>query len=225
MTLHIPEIQPSFTTTPVPNSAVESTPYKRSLKRILDVTLTIASIPLVLPLIAIAAMFVLIDGGKPFYSQLRVGQGGRHFRIWKLRTMVVDAEKRLASYLKDNPAARAEWDENQKLKNDPRITLLGRLLRKTSLDELPQLWNVLNGTMSLVGPRPMMVDQEAYYPGKAYYRMRPGITGLWQISDRNNCNFVGRVAYDEEYYKSLSLKMDAQIILKTFSVVMRATGH
>ena len=127
------------------------------------------------------------------------------FRLWKLRSMVVDADRKLEEYLCANPAARAEWDETQKLKDDPRITAAGRLIRKTSLDELPQLWNVLIGDMSLVGPRPMMPQQAELYPGRDYYRLRPGLTGLWQISDRNATSFAARAAYDAEYSRQMSL--------------------
>ena len=139
--------------------------------------------------------------------------------------MVKNADDQLESYLDANNAARVEWDATQKLKKDPRITRVGRILRKTSMDELPQLWNVLNGSMSLVGPRPMMIEQEQYYYGRSYYELRPGITGLWQISDRNECSFVGRVAFDEAYNRSLSLGTDIGILQKTVGVVMRATGH
>ena len=116
---------------------------------------------------------------------------------------------------------------DQKLRNDPRITRLGHILRKASIDELPQLWNVLRGEMSLIGPRPMMVDQQALYPnpGAAYYRLRPGITGLWQVSDRNESSFVERATFDGSYYNDLSLKADLSIFVRTISVVMRATGH
>jgi lipopolysaccharide/colanic/teichoic acid biosynthesis glycosyltransferase len=145
--------------------------------------------------------------------------------MWKLRTMVRNADQHLEAYLAQNPTARREWDATQKLKNDPRITPFGRLLRKTSIDELPQLFNVLNGTMSLVGPRPMMLDQEKYYHGTEYYCMRPGITGLWQVSDRNNCAFRDRVDYDAIYCRELSLKTDLSLLCKTVGVVCRATGH
>lgn len=230
MTLHISEIRSDFITRPVSQAALTKTQNKRTVysayfKPALDTILVVLSAPIVLPLILIMAALIALGGGSPFYSQLRIGRGGQHFRIWKMRTMVVDADKKLECYLKQNPEARAEWNSTQKLKNDPRITPLGRLLRRTSIDELPQLWNVFNGTMSLVGPRPMMVEQKADYMGQAYYSMRPGITGLWQVSDRNNCSFADRVFYDEEYYQSLSLKTDAQIILKTVGVVVRATGH
>lgn len=202
-----------------------SGPYCLFFKRSLDVVLVLLSAPIVLPLVFILACLIALTGNIPFYSQLRVGRGGVPFRMWKLRTMVKDADKCLESYLKNNDEARCEWESCQKLKNDPRITLVGRVLRKTSVDELPQLFNVLNGTMSLVGPRPMMVDQEQYYFGKAYYDMRPGVTGLWQVSDRNNCAFSDRVTYDNTYSREISLKTDTTLLLKTAAVVWCATGH
>lgn len=200
-------------------------PYGRFLKRLIDITLVLLSAPVILPLILFLALAIMLTGNMPFYTQQRVGRGGVHFRMWKLRTMVNNADQHLESYLAQSPEARAEWDTMQKLKNDPRITPFGRLLRKASIDELPQLFNVLNGTMSLVGPRPMMVGQEKDYFGHAYYEMRPGITGLWQVSDRNECCFQDRVNYDTVYSRKISLKTDVSILLKTLGVVWRATGY
>lgn len=200
--------------------------YTAGGKRLLDLALVMLTAAFSVPLIAFLALLVALEGGRPFYSQLRVGLHGKTFRMWKLRSMVPDADARLEAHLAANPEARAEWNATQKLKNDPRITRLGRLLRKTSFDELPQLFNVLNGTMSLVGPRPMMLDQRALYTnGQAYYRLRPGITGLWQVSDRNDCDFVDRVRYDNDYERHLSLLTDARILAATVRVVLRATGH
>ena len=147
--------------------------YRRTFKRWLDTALILLSAPFVLPVILLLALLVRRDGGPAFYVQDRVGLDGRTFRLWKLRSMVVDADQRLAEHLAADPALRAEWDKAQKLKRDPRITAVGRLLRKTSLDELPQLWNVLKGDMSLVGPRPMMPEQRALYPGPGLLRHAP----------------------------------------------------
>jgi exopolysaccharide production protein ExoY len=199
--------------------------YRNILKRGLDIVLVLLSAPVVVPLIGLLALIVALDGGRPFYSQMRVGRHGKPFRMWKLRTMVPDAERFLRTYLDQNSVARLEWDATQKLKNDPRITRIGRVLRKTSLDELPQLLNVLNGTMSLVGPRPMMLSQQGFYSGQAYYHLRPGITGLWQISDRNECDFVDRVSYDDLYHGVVSLGTDLRILLRTLAVVARGTGY
>ena len=186
--------------------------------------LVVLTAPVIVPLVLLLALVVLLDGGNPFYSQERIGRNGRHYRIWKLRSMVVNADQRLAEYLEQNPGARAEWDNTQKLRDDPRVTRFGRILRKCSLDELPQLWNVFRGDMSLVGPRPMMPEQQDMYPGDAYYRMRPGITGFWQISERNRTSFAARAFYDERYEHDVSLRTDIWVLLQTVAVVMRATG-
>lgn len=199
--------------------------YTRVSKPLLDITLTLIAAPVVLPLVLLMAALIMLDGHNPFYSQQRVGRQGRLFRMWKLRTMVHDADARLESYLAENPEARREWLSTQKLKKDPRITLVGRILRKTSLDELPQLWNVVRGDMSIVGPRPMMACQRKDYDGSAYFDLRPGITGLWQISDRNNCDFVERVSYDDRYARIISLRTDIWIGLRTIGVMIRATGY
>lgn len=199
--------------------------YRTGAKRLLDVTLVLLSSPVVLPLVLILAVLVAFGGGKPFYTQLRVGRGGQCFRLLKLRSMVVDADDRLSAYLAEHADARAEWDAFQKLTNDPRITRFGRFLRATSLDELPQLWNVLRGDMSLVGPRPMLPSQRADYDGTAYYRLRPGLTGAWQISARNASTFAERATYDRDYDRRLSLWTDLMILAATPAVVLRATGR
>ena len=131
----------------------------------------------------------------------------------------------MAGYLDGNPAAKAEWDATQKLKDDPRITPFGRFLRRSSLDELPQLWNVLTGDMSLVGPRPMMPCQQGLYPGDAYYLMRPGITGYWQTAGRNRTTFAARAAFDAAYEAHVTLHTDVQILVRTVAVVLRGTGY
>ncbi len=199
-------------------------PYRDFGKRALDLALVILAAPFVVPLIAILAAIVALDGGRPFYTQPRVGRGGREFRMWKLRSMVVDADRRLAAHLAADPAARAEWDAMQKLRHDPRITRFGRFLRKSSLDELPQLWNVFTGDMSLVGPRPMMPDQKSLYPSSVYYLMRPEITGYWQTSDRNRSTFAARAVSDAAYERDLSLPTDLWLLWRTVAVVLRGTG-
>lgn len=199
--------------------------YRDYGKRFLDVFLVTLTAPIIAMIVAIIAVLVALDGGRPFYTQKRVGRGNRTFRIFKLRSMVPDADERLAQHLASDPSARAEWDAHQKLRNDPRITPIGALLRRTSLDELPQLWNVFIGDMSLVGPRPMMLDQRAMYPGRAYYRMRPGITGPWQVSDRNAVEFKSRAVFDQRYFHDLSLATDLRLLLQTVRAVLRCTGH
>lgn len=198
--------------------------YARVFKRAFDLSLVILTAPIVLPAIVLLALIVAMDGHKPLYRQPRVGKNGRTFTMWKLRTMVHDADKSLHDYLESNETAREEWHHHQKLADDPRITLIGRLLRKTSLDELPQIWNVLTGDMSLVGPRPMMPNQQAIYPGHAYYELRPGLTGYWQISDRNRTTFADRARFDDAYYRDLNFKTDVSVLVSTVGVVLRGTG-
>ena len=199
--------------------------YRNAIKRGLDLTLILMAAPIVVPIVAGLAIAVARSGGRPFYTQMRVGKGGRIFRMWKLRSMVNDADARMEGYLEAHPEARLEWDQTQKLKNDPRITRFGALLRRSSLDELPQLWNVLTGEMSLVGPRPMMTSQQGIYPGLAYYALRPGITGAWQTSGRNKTTFEARAAFDADYEAGLTFAADARILLQTVAVVVRGTGY
>lgn len=214
----------------LPKRALPEIPEERSLyrngaKRVVETLLVLLTAPVTLPLILLMALLVACDGNNPFFVQKRLGRNGKVFRIWKLRSMVVDAEQHLKAHLEQDPEARSQWDSTQKLKRDPRVTRVGRLLRKTSMDELPQLLNVLNGTMSLVGPRPIMVEQRHMYRGRAYYRLRPGITGLWQISARNESEFVARVRYDETYHHNLSGWLDLKILVQTVMVVLRGTGY
>lgn len=199
--------------------------YRKVFKRALDVFVVLMLAAPVAVVVAILAVCVAMDGKSPFYLQKRVGKNGREFSMIKLRSMVPDAKAKLEDYLASNEAARQEWDHHQKLKNDPRITKVGHVIRKTSLDELPQLWNVFVGEMSLVGPRPMMTCQRKLYPGQAYYSMRPGITGLWQVSDRNETSFAQRAFYDNQYYSELSLSSDLSLLMRTVSVVVKASGH
>lgn len=214
--------------TPVNGQAVQKLvrpgPYRRVLKRGLDILVVLIATPPVLAVLLPMMLLIMLDGHSPFYRQTRVGQHGRLFRMWKLRSMVANADEVLESYLADDPAARIEWDHHQKLRHDPRVTRIGALLRKTSMDELPQLWNVLVGDMSLVGPRPMMPSQRSLYPGTEYYTMRPGITGFWQISVRNESSFRERAMFDRTYYLQLSFLTDLRVMMRTVRVVMKATG-
>lgn len=191
----------------------------------MDTALILAALPFVAPVLLILSIAIYLDDRKsPFFIQERIGKDGKRFRIWKFRTMVVDAEARLDAYLEENPEAREEWESKQKLAFDPRCTKTGRILRKTSLDELPQLWNVLRGDMALVGPRPMMPCQQALYPGHGYYRLRPGMTGSWQVSERNESTFAERAHYDDAYDQDVSLLGDLRIIGQTVGVVLKGTG-
>lgn len=194
------------------------------MKRVIDLTIVLFALPFLLPFLLIAGMLIALDGHSPLFLQERVGMHGKRFRMWKFRTMVPDAEARLEQYLNENAEARAEWQDKQKLSNDPRCTAIGRILRRTSMDELPQLINVLLGDMSLVGPRPMMPSQQALYPGHAYYRLRPGVTGSWQVSARNETSFAARATFDDEYEAKISFATDAGIIARTVGVVLRGTG-
>ncbi len=194
-------------------------------KRALDVTFVVLSLPFVLPLVLLFALLLWFESGNPFYRQARIGRNGKQFSMLKLRSMVKDADARLAQVLESDPALREEWETTQKLRKDPRITPLGALLRQTSLDELPQLWNVLIGEMSLVGPRPMMPEQLALYgDSEDYVALRPGVTGIWQVSTRNESRFSYRATIDAEYRRTMSLKTDLSLLLKTISVVLRRTG-
>jgi lipopolysaccharide/colanic/teichoic acid biosynthesis glycosyltransferase len=199
--------------------------YRGLGKRALDLVICALIAPFALLLVGIFALLVRRDGSRAFYSQLRVGQGGRTYRMWKLRSMVPDADEKLEAHLAQNADARAEWNNHQKLKNDPRITPLGSFLRRASIDELPQLWNVFKGDMSLVGPRPMMLSQQVLYPGQDYYDLRPGITGTWQVSDRNQSSFADRALFDTDYNNKVSLAEDLRIMFATVRVVFKATGY
>lgn len=201
-------------------------PYRRGVKRVFDAVAAAGLLALFLPLIGLLWALVRMDGGPGFFAHQRIGRGGVAFGCLKLRSMVPDAGARLAAHLAADPAARAEWAATRKLAKDPRITRLGRFLRETSLDELPQLWNVLRGEMSLVGPRPVPADELTLYgPAAArYLSVRPGLTGLWQVSGRNGTGYAARIRLDEAYVASLSLPGDLTILWRTLGVVLRRTG-
>jgi len=202
-------------------------PGPRLVKRVIDIALVIAfALPVAL-LLAIIGLLIRLDSpGSVFYGQWRVGLSGNRFRAWKFRSMVRDADRLLAEYLQRHPELKAEWEHDQKLKNDPRVTRVGRFLRKTSLDELPQLWNVLKGEMSLVGPRPI-VDEEIKRYGShfsLYAKVRPGLTGLWQVSGRNDTTYAERVAMDVYYVRNWSPWLDLYILARTVWVVLFGKG-
>lgn len=199
--------------------------YTRFGKRALDLFLVLVALPIIVPVVLIIGILVRSDGHSALFMQERVGKGGKRFRVLKFRTMVPDAEAALAKYLAESPEAAEEWEIYQKLRDDPRITPVGKFLRATSLDELPQLWNVTVGEMSLVGPRPMMPSQVELYPGSHYNLMRPGITGTWQVSDRNDSSFAVRGRFDTEYWADLSLKADLLVLWKTIFAVLACSGR
>ena len=197
------------------------------VKRIMDLGCSLALALFLLPLMTLISLLVSVDSGFPvFYSQKRLGRGGRTFRIWKFRTMVKNSAKVLDHYLANNPEAKKEWSTAQKLRKDPRITALGKVLRKASLDELPQLWNVLKGEMSLVGPRPIVNSEVDKYKEHyaVYIKTTPGITGLWQVSGRNQTTYEERVALDTFYVRNWSVWMDIYLLVKTVGVVLTAHG-
>jgi exopolysaccharide production protein ExoY len=204
-----------------------STPLGGALKRGFDIVGASLGLLVFSPLIILLALLVKFsDGGPALYGHARVGRGGRTFRCLKFRTMVMNGDAVLAAHLSADPGALAEWMATRKLKNDPRITSVGAVLRKLSLDELPQLLNILAGDMSIVGPRPVVRDELDHY-GKAtifYLKSRPGLTGLWQVSGRNDVSYETRVAMDRSYVENWSLLQDVLIIVKTVPAVCMSRG-
>lgn len=199
----------------------------KAIKRSLDVCLSVLLLILGFPIYLLIAILIKSDSpGAVFYRQRRVGYDGRPFKMIKFRTMYSNAADDLETFLRGNPRRRLNWEQYQKLWRDPRLTRAGKWLRKFSLDEIPQLWNVLRGEMSLVGPRPILASQRDIYGSNfSYYRqVRPGITGLWQVNGRNQISFSERVDWDVEYVKHRSLWLDICILLKTISVVFRGEG-
>lgn len=210
--------------TSLSNTIASKTNSYPTIKRWMDVAGAALLCLFLLPLMAGIAILIRLDGSAVFFCQKRLGRNGVEFSFWKFRTMVPDAERALADYLALHPDAKLEWDRTQKLRHDPRVTRVGRLLRKYSVDELPQLFNVLTGDMSLIGPRPMFAQQRDLYPGILYGNLRPGITGLWQVTDRHASAFADRAHYDRVYAEKLSFRLDAWIMLRTACVVFGGTG-
>jgi undecaprenyl-phosphate galactose phosphotransferase len=198
------------------------------VKRGIDAVLTAVMLSVASPVMIVLWALVKLDGGPGFYGHVRIGRNGREFRCLKFRSMVVDADAVLKRHLTKNPAAQIEWDATQKLARDPRVTWIGRLLRESSLDELPQLFNVLVGDMSLVGPRPVVRAELTRFYGpedqQAYLSIRPGVTGLWQVSGRSDVAYARRVALDTEYVRSASLSLDVNILWRTIGVVLLRKG-
>jgi Undecaprenyl-phosphate galactose phosphotransferase WbaP len=199
----------------------------QAVKRCCDLVISFAASILFAPAILIVYLAVrLTSPGPAFYGQRRIGRNNKEFTAWKFRSMVINAGEVLQQYLDDNPSLREEWDKDHKLKKDPRITTVGRIIRKTSLDELPQLWNVLRGQMSLVGPRPI-VSAEVHKYGKRYnhyQRVKPGITGLWQTNGRNNTTYEMRTKLDEYYVRNWSVSLDLYILIRTIKTVLFTEG-
>lgn len=199
----------------------------RFSKTMIEVILASVIIPCIFPLcLAIAALIKLTTKGPVLYRARRIGQNGKTIKVLKFRTMYQDADARLEKILEEDPEKKKEWEEKFKLKDDPRITPIGKFLRKTSLDELPQFWNVLCGEMAIIGPRPI-VKKEIHYYGKnfkAFTKVKPGITGLWQVSGRSNTSYKSRVNLDMYYVNNWSIWMDYFIFLKTIKEVLMRNG-
>ncbi len=202
-------------------------PVGLASKRVIDIVLALSGIVLLAPLFIICLVATYISSPGPvLFRHRRVGFRGKYFGCLKFRTMVPDAPKRLSDLLESDPAAAAEWSANHKLKHDPRITAIGAILRKSSLDELPQLFNVLKGDMSIVGPRPITDEELFRYSGakNAYLACRPGITGLWQVSGRSTTTYSKRIACDTFYTRNWSMTLDAKIIIVTIPALLVSDG-
>jgi exopolysaccharide production protein ExoY len=202
-------------------------PVGGAFKRGFDIAGAIAGILLLSPLILMLALLVKFSGGgRIFYGHPRIGRNGNVFRCLKFRTMVENGDHLLAQHFAKNPELRDEWIATRKLQNDPRVTQVGAVLRKLSLDELPQIFNILRGDMSFVGPRPVVEDElELYGPAADYYlKSRPGLTGLWQVSGRNDVSYGTRVAFDRHYVENWSFVFDLKILIRTFPAVFSSRG-
>ncbi len=210
----------------IPVSRMEQ-PCGGALKRVFDFVVALMAIIILSPLLICVALAVrLSDGGPALFGHKRVGFSGKTFKCWKFRSMVPDSEVIFQNYLSENPHAALEWKQNQKIKNDPRITPLGHVLRKYSIDELPQLFNILMGDMSFVGPRPIQkVEYEKYgYSLRHYLSTRPGLTGLWQVSGRSDSTYQKRVAFDRYYVTHWGMLTDIALIIKTVPVAVSGSG-
>ncbi|WP_286800288.1 sugar transferase [Oceanicaulis sp. UBA2681] len=201
--------------------------FQRASKRVLDISLALAGLIILSPvLITVAALVRLQDKGPSIFTHTRIGQNGKPFKCYKFRSMVMDAPERLERVLATDPEASAEWARAQKLRKDPRITKFGGFLRRSSLDELPQLLNILRGEMSIVGPRPIVMDEVRRYGSQfeAYKAVRPGVTGLWQVSGRNDLSYDERVEMDARYAREWTMLGDIWIIIKTIPAVILSRG-
>lgn len=220
-------IEKPVSATPANSVPAEPSKLNTLARSFVDRVFSLLMLLFFLPFFAtIAAIILFTERGPVFFAHERIGKDGRTFRCLKFRTMCLDAKYQLEHHLANNPEARAQWEKNQKLDNDPRITCVGEFLRKTSLDELPQFWNVLKGDMAVVGPRPIVADEMPRYGDQlsAYLSVKPGITGLWQVSGRSLTTYDERVALDVEYVQTRSFLKDAVIVLKTIKAVVTLEG-
>ena len=202
-------------------------PWNLAIKRFMDLFLVIVGGIVILPFLLLVALLIKVTSPGPvLYAHKRLGKNGKPFKAYKFRSMVVDAQERLQQLLESDPRKKQEWEESHKLKDDPRVTVVGKFLRRISIDEFPQLINILKGEMSLVGPRPITEAEVAKY-GEDYQRIfsvRPGLTGLWQVSGRSEKDYAARVSYDTYYLQSWSVWLDVWIIFKTFGAVIHGKG-
>lgn len=211
----------------LPRSSLLKDGLSDGLKRGFDIGAVAIALLIFLPLIVTLIALLMLAQGRPvIYRHSRMGRGGKPFHCFKFRTMATDGDHLLRAHLAADPIARLEWEATRKLKNDPRVTPLGHMLRKTSADELPQLLNVLRGEMSLVGPRPIVDDEAAFYGPYIdhYHRVKPGLTGAWQISGRSDTSYAERVQLDAEYAITRSFGGDLKILMRTVPAVLRARG-
>ena len=196
-------------------------------KRFIDLFLLLLSSPVTLPVTLIVAIAIKISSPGPvFYGHKRIGKNGKEFKCWKFRSMVIDADKQLEKILAENPEMRAEWEKDRKFTNDPRVTKIGKFLRKTSIDEIPQFFNILTGEMSFIGPRPVTKAELTKYRNKSDFilSVQPGLSGMWQISGRSDTGYEERVTLDSYYIQNWSVWLDIWIIIKTVYVVLRGKG-
>ena len=228
VTYSFPEAGTHVSSRPRRNNRVPSQLFAyRVVKRSLDTLAVIAAAPVLIPIFLVVGFLVVLSSPGPvFYSHRRIRHNGAFFSMWKFRTMCVNSAEVLEEYLSRHPEARAEWNKTHKLRHDPRVTPVGLFLRRYSMDELPQIWNVLTGKMSLVGPRPIVAAEvEKYKDSFSYYcRVKPGLTGLWQVSGRSRLTYDERVALDREYVEHWSLSRDMMILVKTIPSVVNQDG-
>lgn len=218
---------PTSFSLPMRTRRIDGKATQQAAKRVFDVTAGLILLFLLAPLfLVLSALIKAADGGPAFFRQKRMGKGGRPFECWKFRTMACDADAALQRLISSDPAAAREWAECQKLSHDPRITPIGAFLRKSSLDELPQLFNIIAGEMSFVGPRPIvMAERERYGDAFAHcFSVPPGLTGLWQVSGRSDCSYETRVSLDSQYASEWHVLLDAKILIRTVPAVLMQRG-